>query len=215
MSVRAALTASLVLALATTGTASAKPKAPKPVCNLVTDGKNDTFALRTQTSLGTYGPQEDALDIVSMDIASNAKTVTGVIRVLGLGATPRTSPYGTSYEIEWTVPGSDNHYYFAAARTVKDGDTFSAGYRSGSLNTATKLADATGRFDVEHNEIRVSTPVATFNGQGKGMQPGVKISFGGLDQTASRNAGVSVFADVASSGAVYLTGAPSCVVPGR
>jgi hypothetical protein len=218
--IRAAVAASLSLGLVVTGAANAavakpKPKV-KPVCNLVTDATGDTFAARSQDTAGKYGPQEDSLDLKSIDLASDAKTVTGVIRVVKLSAVPQTSPYGTSYEMEWLIPGTDNHMYLAAATSVKDGTTFTAGFRDATSNVGTKLADAKGVFDLAKNEIRISTPVSTFGGQGRGMKPGTKITFGDLDQTASRNGvAVSVFADVTTSGVVYTTGAPSCVVPGK
>lgn len=214
MKLRAALAVSCTLALATSG-ATAFAATPKK-CNLVKDNTGDTFALRSQDGVGQYGPQEDSLDIKSIDIATNAKYVTAVMRVVKLSAIPQTSPYGTSYEIDWLVPGSDNPLYLAAARSVDEGDTFVAGWRDATSNLGTKLADAKGVFDTAKNEIRITAPVGTFSGQGKGMKPGVKITFGDLDQTASRNGvAVSIFADVVTSGVVYTTGAPSCVTPGK
>jgi hypothetical protein len=142
--------------------------------------------------------------------------VTAVIRVVKLAATPQTSPYGTSYEVEWLIPGSDNPLYLAAARSVDGGDTFEAGFRDATTNVGTALGTAKGVFDAAKSEVRITAPVGTFSGQGKGMKPGVKITFGDLDQTASRNGvAVSIFADVVTSGVVYTTGAPSCVTPGK
>lgn len=215
MKLRAALAASCTLALAASG-ASAFAAAPHKACNLVKDNTGDTFALRSQDTAAKYGPQEDSLDIKTVDIATNAKYVTGVMRVVKLAATPPTSPYGVSYEIEWLVPGSDNPLYLAAERSLDGGDVFVAGFRDATSNLGTALATVKGTFDVAKSEIRITAPVGVFSGQGKGMKPGVKITFGDLDQTASRNGvAVSVFADVVRSGVVYTTGAPSCVTPGK
>src|SRR5687768_14584060 len=104
----------LGLMAATVGVAGAAPAKPKPVCNLVQDAKDDTFAARYQETAGAYGPQESSLDIVSADLASDAKTLTGVLRVQSLAAAPATSPGGASYDINFTTPSIEAPLYVRA-----------------------------------------------------------------------------------------------------
>lgn len=190
--------------------------APKPVCNLITDDKNDTFLLRSQDTAGAYGPQEDALDMVSGDLASNAKTITGVIRVVKLSTSAATSPVGLSFRLQFALPGQVDSNLYMAANRVGGTESFAVGVRDITTNTSTKLADATGVFDVDKSEIRISAPLAAFADAG-GIKPGAKLSLADLDQTSSRpsGAGPSVFADVAVGAKTYVAGAPSCVVVGK
>ncbi len=188
-----------------------KPKPIKPVCNLVVDEANDTFLLRTQDGVQP-GPQEDALDLVSADIASDAKKFTAVIRVKKLSKEIATGR-GQSYELQFLTNGTENKLYLSA--TILAGtESFNVGFRDATANTATPLGDATGVFDLAKNEIRITAPVSTFSGQGDGAKPGTLLTIGTL--TASRNlVAVNVFADVNDAGATYKAGNPSCVKPGK
>lgn len=195
--------------------ASAAPKKPKPapvkpVCNLVVDDPNDTFLLRSQEGVAT-GPQEDALDIVSADLASDAKRITAVIRVKKLATTIATG-VGQGYELQFLNDG-ENTLYLGA--TITNGaQTFSVGFRDPTANRATSLGEASGVFDLAKNEVRISAPVSAFSAQGTGVKPGKLLSIGTI--TASRNlVAVNVFADVNEGGTTYKAGAPSCVTPGK
>ena len=73
--------AAVSLLLGMSAADAAEKKKPKPVCNLVKDLKSDA------TDNGTNAvktPNDPNLDIVTADVASNSKTVTGVIRLTAL-----------------------------------------------------------------------------------------------------------------------------------
>ncbi|MDX6197657.1 MAG: hypothetical protein QOJ79_808 [Actinomycetota bacterium] len=203
------------------GVAHAAPAKVAPVCNLVEDAKDDTFALRYQETIhdvggpGLYGPAEPALDIVSADVAADAKTITAVLRVNKLAKSASSAPGGLSYRVQFSAPGESDENMYLSAATTGAADTFAAGTRAITANLSTKLADATGVFDLAKNEIRISVPLATFAAQG--VKVGTPLSFSGLDQTSARltPTGSSSFADVALSEKGYKVGTPSCVVPGK
>ena len=189
--------------------------APKPVCNLVDDPKDDTFLLRTQDGVGAYGPQEDALDIVSADIATNAKTLTGVIRVKSLAAGPSTSPGGASYDINFTTPSSPSPLYVRAVVPRAGEPTAEAGSRESFVITSISAPLGTGTVVVDKakNEVRFSFPLDHFKAVG-GLKRGAKLTFG--DVTTGRSAGSrAVFSDAASGSKSYTVGAPSCVPVGK
>lgn len=211
---RTVLAGSVGLTLVAAGGAVA---APKPSCNLITDEANDTFLIRLQDGLGAYGPQEDALDILSGDLASNGKTITGVLRVKKLATSAATSPVGLSFRLQFALPGQTEENLFMTANRVGGTESFAVGVRNATLNTSTRLGDATGVFDVAKSEIRISAPIAAFKDVSGGIKPGTKLSLADLDQTSSRpsGAGPSVFADVAVSGKSYVAGSRSCVAVGK
>jgi hypothetical protein len=217
---RPTLAVALCASVVAGGAAVAAPKVA-PVCNLVQDAKDDTFALRYQETIhdlggpGLYGPAEPALDIVSADVAADAKTITAVIRLNKLAKSAASAPGGLSYRVQFSAPGESDENMYLSAATTGTTDTFVAGTRAITANLSTKLADATGVFDLAKNEIRISAPLATFAAQG--VKAGVPLSFSGLDQTSARltPTGTSSFADVARSEKTYKVGAPSCVVPGK
>jgi hypothetical protein len=212
---RLVMVGSLGLSLVVAGGAVAAPAKPKPVCNLVQDAESDTFLLRYQDTAGAYGPQEDSLDIVSADLASDAKTLTGVIRVKSLAAAAATSPGGVSYDINFTTPDIASPVYVRAVVPSSGEPTAEAGTRENAVVTsiATPLGDGTVVVDTKKNEVRFSFPLADFTPAG-GLKPGAKLTFG--DVTTGRAAGSrGVFADAATSDKTYTVGAPSCVVPGK
>ncbi len=236
---RTAAVAALALCVLGTGLAASadaarKPKtrAIPPVCDLVTDATGDTFLLRTQDSVGKYGPQEDALDITSMDIASDAKRLTAVVRVKKLSTKVATAPLGTDYRLQFVLPGeAAGENIVMNARTDPSGTpSFIVVARTLIPNgqgqsTTAKIADITGVFDLAKNEIRMTVPLSVLSPKGA-VSPGSKIALntlGGLDQTSARatvvnpvtGVGTATFADVALSDRVYTAGAPSCVVVGK
>lgn len=203
--------------------APAKSK-PKPVCNLISDAKDDTFAVRSQDSQGAYGPQEDALDLVSGDLASDGKVLTAVLRVKKMALTAGTSPNGLSFRVQFTHGGLDEDTnLFLSGRAGSGAQVFTAGSRAITANVSSKIADVKGVFDVAKSEVRITAPLDVFKGLGGGIKTGTKLQLGELDQTASRfvavnpatGADTAVFADVTTSVSSYTVGAPSCVVPGK
>ena len=210
---RLVLSGSLGVALIAAGGAVAAPA--KVSCEMVTDAKDDTFLLRYQDTAGAYGPQEDAADIVSADVASDAKTITGVVRVKSLAAAAGTSPGGISYDINMTSSTSDLPLYLRAVVPGAGEPTAEAGSRESVVVTSVSapLGAGTVVVDKAKNEVRFSFPIAHFASVG-GLKPGTKLNF--PEVTTGRAAGSrAVFADAATEGKTYTAGSKSCVVPGK
>lgn len=226
MNVRSA--AALAVALATIGGA-AQAAPVKKVCNNVVDPKGDTFVARPQDAQAAYGPQEDALDIVSADIASDAKVVTAAIRVVSMGAA-QTSPYGKGYAFDFMIPSSP---MVITLRAILPGGgvapTFEASYKDPEVpnSPSTFLGVATGVVDEKKKEVRISAPVSLFSSLGE-IKKGTLLS-PPEDSSASVGRAVPVtpgiagqatptrfaFADVALEAKPYKVGTPSCVTPGK
>jgi hypothetical protein len=180
--------------------------APKPVCNLVTDQAGDA-------SVQPPLPSDDSLDIVSADLASNAKSVTAVLRLKSLGAASPYSVTGRNYYLLFNVPGATNPVYFSA-----ESDVTGTTYHWGDLETVNGLGSytskgtATGVTDVAKNEIRITTSVSDLAVVGK-AKPGNKLS--ALHASTTAVLGVLVAdVDTADGSKSYVAGAPSCVKPG-
>lgn len=208
------------VAFAGLGSASAAP-----ACKLFEDPAGDTFATRAQDTAGVYGPQEDAFDLLSGDIATNAKTITAVIRVAKLAKTAATSPVGLQYRMQFTIPTLDDDTNLWMGAQIEGGTTekFQVGKRAIAANLATKTGDVTGVFDLAKNEIRIHAPLSAFAEFG-GIKNGTKISLSDLDQTASRYTGVAnpvtgapvaAFADVVVGEKTYTAGRKTCVAVGK
>lgn len=225
--IRTSALAAAGLSLAAAGVSVAATPS-KVACNLVTDAAKDTFAVRAQDGQALYGPQEDALDILSMDIASDKTTLTGVIRVAKLATSVQSAPNGIDFRIGFTLPDQDptKGNFFLNARFTGGAPAFLLGLRTvvaGGQSTTAKLADGTGTFDTTKNEIHISVPVSAVTSGSAALTKGSKISLAGLDQTSARNVtvnpatgiGTATFADVAASETTYIAGAKSCVTPGK
>src|SRR3712207_6804956 len=95
MKIRLAALAALPLVVGVVGTADAAVKKPKPVCNLLVDEKGDAIPVNSA-----------GLDIVSADIASDGRKITGVIRLAGpASALDPTAPSGRTYHLEFFGQG--------------------------------------------------------------------------------------------------------------
>lgn len=225
MNVRSA--AALAVALATIGGA-AQAAPVKKVCNNVKDGMGDTFAARTQDAEGVYGPQEDALDIVSADIASDGKFVTAAIRMVSMG-TAQTSPYGKGYAFDFMLPSSPNVITLRAIVPNSGAPIFEASYKDPEVpnSPSTFLGSAIGVVDDKKKEVRISAPVSLFASLGE-IKKGTILA-PPEDSSASAGRAVPVvpgvagaptptrftFADVALDAKPYKVGTPSCVTPGK
>ena len=203
--VRPAVAIAVGASLVVAGAAGAVTK-PKPVCNLVKDDAGDA-------SVQPPLPSDDSLDIVSGDVASNAKSVTAVLRLKSLGATSPYSVTGRNYYMQFDVPGAANPVYFSA-----ESDATGTAYHWGDLETTNGLptytpkGDATGVTDVAKNEIRITVSVSDLAALGK-TKPGNKLS--ALHASTTAVLGVLVAdVDTADGTKAYLAGAPSCVKPG-
>jgi hypothetical protein len=220
------LSTSLVL-VGCAGVAAAAPKA-KPVCNLIVDAKGD--AAYSQVS-GTDGD-----DIVSADVASNATTITGVVRVAALATPDPQAPLGRNYTVLFSAPKSPD-LLFMSARTYPQGTKFLYGYQAvdpnTTVNTNYTLGEATGALDTAKGEIHISVPIKSYvDGAKAKIAPGAKL--GGLSASIDRIAGQGFvpsqvlvpgtpraplgglllpFDDAA--GGTYVMSTPSCVVVGK
>lgn len=218
---RAGLVVSAAALLLSAGAATA---APKPACEVVKDDKGDTFAVRAQDGAGAFGPQEDALDIVSADLGSDGKTLTAVLRVAKLALTTGTAPNGISFRMQFTHAGvAPDVNLYMDARASGGATVFSAGSRNVTANVSTKLGDVQGVFDVAKNEVRISAPLSLFKDVGGPIKAGTRLIFNELDQTSARVVAVNpvagtataAFADVTTSTAAYVVGDPTCVPVGK
>ena len=210
--------------------APAATAAPKAACNIITDPTGDTFAARSQDGQGAYGPQDDSLDIVSGDLASNGKVVTAVVRIKKLSRSIQTSPTGLTTGIEFIIGGSDQVVRLQAVLVSGQTDRFEVTeYASAALpNTpSTYVGEATGVVDLVKNEVRITAPAALLAPYGD-LKPGTPL-FPNEAQSATASRAVPAitttpgqpattrgpFADVAAGGKAIKVGAPSCVVPGK
>jgi hypothetical protein len=150
------------VALALVGTAVTQAGAAPVPCRLLRDGTRDT------------GPQElvapgstSDVDLVSADVATNAKYLTVALRVRDLATTdPTAGVQGRSYALAFSV-GLDAHFSLWA--TLGSPRTFAlyreaeAASRGWSTYRTTPLARATGTVDTAHDEIRMTVPLAALD----------------------------------------------------
>lgn len=160
--VRPALAAALVASLAAGGFASAATKpAPKPVCNLVTDDAGDASAL------GVGDPSSNALDILSADVATSAKTLKAVIRVKDIKADNFTQQ-GKEFKFIFSVAGS--FYYLRVQSTPGLGDSYDYGTLPTQDGTSTSVGAAEGSYDTATNSV-----IFTIDKSLLGVKSGTKI----------------------------------------
>jgi hypothetical protein len=211
----------------------AAPKVAK-ACNTITDPAGDTFALRQQDAPPAgdpqYGPQEDSLDIVSGDLASDGKVVTAVVRIKKLSRTVQTSPTGFTAGVEFVIGGSDSYLRLQAVLISGQADRFEVTTIAADAlaNTPpTYVGEAKGVVDLAKGEVRITAPAALLAPYGD-LKPGTPL-FPSEKQSATVARGVppitstpgqpattrGPFADVAIGGKAIKVGAPSCVVPGK
>jgi hypothetical protein len=213
---RALLALSAVLASGlSAGAASAavrKAKPTPPTCLLVKDDAGDASGV---------SDNDDQLDILSADIASDAKLVTAVIRLAAdpAGVDPQ-APLSKGYYFAFDVAGLDRPLYMSASVSPTTGNSFSWGTIDPSANgtTRTKAGAATGT--IANKEIHITVPVADLASKGK-VNPGSKISGLTVDAywvAGSPGPGVSggfLEAGDNATGKSYIAGAKSCVTPGK
>lgn len=193
--------------------AAVKRPKPKPVCNLIADDKADASFLGA-------APNDPNLDIVSGDIASNAKTITAVLRLASFAETDPQAPLGRGYYLEFNAPGLDTPIYFNFQITP-DLKRFAWGTQevlATGNGSYVKKGDATGVLDAAKGEIRISVPVADVNAVGK-VKPGAKLTNLAASSTmvlgTSVTGGLVSTVDDAAGTKPYIAGAPSCVTPGK
>lgn len=202
------------VSIVTAGAATAAPKAAptKPSCNLLVDDVGDAQLLGV-------APNDPNLDIVTGDLASNAKIVTAVLRVASFAAVDPQSPLGRGYYVLFTAPGLDFPIYFNMQITP-DVTRFAWGdlekLATGSGRYVKKGA-ATGIIDAAKGEIHISVPVADLKAVAK-VSPGTKLTDINASATAvlgtSATGGLVFTVDTANATKPYIAGSRSCVTPG-
>lgn len=221
--VRTAAAAAAGLSLVIAGNSGA---ATKPACMLVTDAAGDSngIALGSPVPATSGGPTTDALDITSVDVASDAKNVTAVLRVKKLAATSSSAPTGLGWTVNFTVNATT--FSFAAHSNPVGTVTFDAAHSSVGTNSLYG-AGVTGVFDTTANEVRISAPVSLLVQES--FKAGAKITeIGGIagqdiaipDATGLFGGGAILEgtvnnADVTTAGQDYVAGKTSCVKPGK
>lgn len=210
-SLRTVLATSMVAAVALAGGAAAAPA--KAVCNLMSDPKGDASFL-------DVAPNDRSLDIVSADVATDAKTLTGVVRVDAYSAISPTSPLGRGYYVLFNAPKAEFPIYLNVQITP-DLTRYSWGTRqtlpSGS-GRYVRSGDATGVIDAASNELRISVPLKDVAAVAK-LTPGTKLTALTANTTAvlgtSATGGLVATIDDAAGTKPYIVGTKSCVTPGK
>jgi hypothetical protein len=227
MKLRAALVpAALVAGLLVPGASAAAP----PACNTISDPKGDTFAIRLQDGQGAYGPQEDALDVVSADLASDGKVVTAAIRLASFSRAIATSPQGFSVGLDFLIGSSTDVVRLQAVLVNGDSDRFEVSAKAADAvpnSPSTFVAAVTGVVDDKKSEIRISAPAEVLAAYGA-LKPGTKlipneaesatVARGVPALTTTPGAPMTTrgpFADIAAGGKTVAVGTKSCVVPGK
>ena len=233
MQARLALVPVTALVALVAPAALAAPKAA-PVCNIITDPAGDTFAFRTQNDppagSPVYGPQDDNLDLVSADLASDGKVVTAVVRIKKLSRTIQTSPTGLTAAIGFHIGGDDHVVRLQGVLVTGQADRFEVaviGPDDLPNQPSTYVGDVTGVVDLAKNEVRITAPAALLAPYGD-LKPGTPL-FPNEAESATVSRGVPAitstpgqpmttrgpFADIAAGGKAIKVGAPSCVIPGK
>jgi hypothetical protein len=175
-----------------------KPKPKPPVCNLIVDEAGDA----TGTGIAdTSTPSSDAnLDIISADIASNATTVTAVVRLSALSASDQAAPTGQKYTVSVSVGESQ---LTLQAQISPMGNSFGT---SGGVK-------GSGVVDEAAKEVRISAALADLPVK---IPPGTPMT--ALAANSYRSVGTTDVvlgrADNAASTKSYVAAYPSCVKVG-
>ena len=195
------------------GAAVAAPKA-KPVCNLVTDAAGDA-------SVDPAGAvADDALDVVSVDVASDKTNITAVVRVKKLEKSA-----ARNWTATFSADGTD--FSLAGHITAAGTEVFDAAY-AGATGGSIYGPGTTGVFDLAKNEVRITAPLSLLSEQatiksGKTKITGIGATTGAelLVPDATGVFGPTLFsyspvnADSTDAGKDYTAGAASCVAVGK
>lgn len=192
------------------------PASAAPIrCKQIVDQGGDARA-SAPPSATPVGPNEPDADIVSGDIASNAKSLTTVVRVAHLGSALESAPRLVVFEFSFRLGNYD--VITRAARSV-DGETFRVQADNPETHDATGESPfmlAQGVFDVAHDEVRVSIPLLTAT-SGRALKPGATFDqlvirvIRGVGLNSEERASAGEFLDSAQSAVRYPAGSATCV----
>ena len=164
------------------------------MCNLVVDPATD-------------GPPsgDTSLNILSADVATNATTITAVIRVQKLMDPDLTAPEGRFYQVQFSGSSAQTGHVLYAVLGPQ-GDSFEGGAGKGVVDTT-------------KNEVRISVPLSFWSGA-SALVPGPPFHdftvYADLSSVAEPiPTTFTTLGDTATSKASYIPGTPSCVTVGK
>ena len=168
----------------------------KPPCYLVKDAKGDANRVGTN---GLTTPQSDPnMDILSADVATNATTITGVIRLAGLSMDDDMAPTGRQYALQFQV---GNRATVIDVVIDPTGVTYYGGKGRGVV-------------DIKHKQVRVSVPLTRLDVK---IRPGTPLKnlAANTFRVGPQDSFVLGIADGASTTKSYVAGVTTCVKVGR
>jgi hypothetical protein len=188
--------------------AQAAGKKVKKVCRLVTDATDDA-----KNAAGSGNP---SLDIISADVATNATTLTAVIRVAKLtsGFDPQ-APLGRSWQLGMAVPGANAGQLVVGVVDGPFGTRDANGLggkvtldpKTNSVIVSESLAKLASSFHA--HILRGKTRISQFVAQGTAVVQ--EPNAGGLTTVIVPGGAADYAPNAGVSAATYLAGAPSCV----
>lgn len=183
-------------------------------CMLIRDPAGDAS---DQPNLTVPGVNQPDLDIVSADIASDARSVTTVVRVQRLGTALEAAGRHNYYRFSFYL-GQYGDVMTEAYRGV-DGEQFAVTVPNEGDGVGRPELPATGVFDVARNEVRVTIPLMRASGnrivrKGRYFSQLAADTFRGVGTGTPFGLGVFTAVDHASTAKQYLAGSPSCVQVG-
>ena len=196
------------------GPAVAAPAQPR--CHLVVDERGDSG----ETLVEVPGQAPDpTMDIRSVDVASNSKAITGVLRLDDLSSLEET-PVGKRYDVGFAA--GEDYYVLTAVlgpqgrrfELVRWGESTDAGPLSGSGGRT--IAAVTGVVDVERDQVRITAPLSAFTPY-YAIRDGDQLydlggsTWSGVDVNDTRSGAGGSVDGAYDEKAVYPVHAPSCV----
>lgn len=209
----------VALVMVATGSASGSVHASEASCRIVVDAQGD--ARENPAVGGAPGsplPSAPAADVLSADLASDTRVLTGVVRLDGMPQPDSNSLAGYVYEIRFTIADQRIAMY---AETAVDGQDFGVGTISGPINPPTTVDGpaVTGAFDAGGRRVFIHAPWVILDQMaGKRLRPGAAtdIQVYTYKSFGSRATGTfTELADIAYGRRDYVLGAKSCQTPGK
>jgi hypothetical protein len=205
---RSAVLGLLALSAPLLGSASSSAAPP---CRIVTDPSGDE----------AYAPTHvPSLDIVSADLASNATTLTGVIRVKNYDLSNELGY--RNYYVIFNVPYSHKVAFVVAGERIGDVAEPYYNYRyglvegsTGSTNDYVERFDpgAVGFVDASRGEIHMSVSLSALAKLGVAIKAKTPLTNIRAETVVVRGS-FSKDIDVATTSRTYRASSPSCVKPG-
>lgn len=215
MRVRALLVTTSLLATGLSAVAAQAAPKVAPVCNMAKDGTGDT---NNDLEGAPVFPDDQGLDLVGADVASNGKNITAVIRLADEPGD--ATAYVKRYIAQFKVAGQANPMLLAAAIDAT-GVTYQFGWygpnATGSNGFRYSGTPATGAIEGQTITITAALADVAAVAELGPVKKGTKIN--ALSVTANRRLpaltafpqGIVYPADEMIGKGVYYAGNPSCV----